>query len=267
MVNDNFTGEYYERAWSQIASSISPQEEKRIQRTLSLIPEDCSSVLDVGCGDGRITNRLISHCTKVVGLEQSREGLRHVKVEKVLGSINSLPFPDHSFDLVLCCEVLEHIRFKVYPRAIEEMERVAGRYIIVTVPNDEDFRRALVTCPNCGCVFHPWRHLRSFRSKDMATLFNRFNLQHIETCRLARKVYPSFMVRAAKILKLIPTCNFPSNALCPQCGYSPPSGKTSLKSIESNKDSLLVRLLRPLARQLVLTKKRGGWLLALYKRI
>ncbi|MCL0058162.1 class I SAM-dependent methyltransferase [Dehalococcoidia bacterium] len=145
--DSGFINEYYIHARSLIEKEkLSPQEEERINETISLIPEDCCSILDAGCGDGRITNPLTSGYGRVVGLERSQEALRHVKAEKILGSIESLPFPDKEFDLVLCCEVLEHLPFKVYPRVLTELERVARKYIIVTVPNNEDVRRALITC-------------------------------------------------------------------------------------------------------------------------
>jgi len=208
-----FTDSYYDRHWS-LVESLSLQEEERIRQTISLIPEDVSSILDVGCGDGRITNCLVPRCSRVTGLERSEEALRHVKTEKILGSIDSLPFQDRSFDLVFCCEVLEHLPFTAYAKALAEIEKVATKYIIVTVPNNEDIGQALVTCPHCGCVFHPWGHLRRFRLEDMANLFDEFSVQVTRLYQPRGKVYPSFMIKIGKLLKLVPA--FPADALCPQ---------------------------------------------------
>lgn len=259
---------YYDAAWSRIATSFSPQEEERIRETLSIIPQDIYSILDVGCGDGRITNRLISQYGRVVGLESSREALRYVKTEKILGSIDFLPFPDRSFDLVLCCEILEHLLFKVYPKALEEIERVSTKYIIVTVPNNENLTMSLVTCPYCGCFFNPSRHVRSFKSETLEKLFAQFSLQILKSC-LMSKVYSILLVRVARLLKLIPSTTFSVTALCPQCGYSPLlllGDEGSSKTSAINRNRLLVYLLRLVARQLVPTKKRGAWLMALYRR-
>ena len=265
MRENSFIDAYYEQAWSYIALSISPQEEERIRETLSLIPEDCSSILDVGCGDGRITNRLLSQYRQVVGLESSREALRYVRAQKILGSVDSLPFPDGSFDLVLCCEVLEHLPFKVYPRAIEEIERVAAKYIVVTVPNNEDLKRSSVTCPHCGCVFNVSRHVRSFDRVRLQRLFSQFSLQNLLSC-LSGKVYPAFLLNVAKTIKLLPDTPFPATALCPQCGYSHLLMGEASPRANASKDSLSVRFLRPIARRLMPTQKRGGWLMALYRR-
>ena len=54
---------------------------------LSSKSEDCTSILDLGCGNGRITNELPLQCRRVVGLDSSKEGLNYVETEKVLGTI------------------------------------------------------------------------------------------------------------------------------------------------------------------------------------
>jgi SAM-dependent methyltransferase len=264
LTNRNFTDEHYERAWSQIALSISPQDEERIKQTLSLIPKDCSSIIDVGCGDGRITNRLISRYSKVVGLDRSREALKYVNSGKVLGSVDSLPFPNKSFDLVLCCEVLEHLPFRVYPRAIEEMERVAARYILVTVPNKEDLKRLLVTCPYCGCRFNSSRHVRSFNTKRLKDLFGQFDLQALQSCPLG-KAYPSLLIKCAKFVGFFPELSFPATALCPQCGYSIISSRETTPRASIRDKSSTSAWLLSLARRLP-TGKRGGCIMALYYR-
>jgi ubiquinone/menaquinone biosynthesis C-methylase UbiE len=255
---------YYDHLWAKRASNLSPDDVERIEAVLSLIPSDCSSILDVGCGDGRITNRLISGYGQVVGLERSREALRHVKAEKVVGSVDSLPFADRSFDLVLCSEVLEHLPFRVYPLALEEMRRVAAKYVLVTVPNKENLRRSLVTCPHCGCKFNPSRHVRSFNSEAVVKLFDQFRLQAMEFCSTV-KVYPSLLVRVAESLKLLPDNPFGTAAVCPQCGYSPLLSHGTPPRASTTEGGRLSTRFLSLARRLP-TRKRGRFLMALYQR-
>jgi len=259
-----FTDEYYERAWSRIALSTSPKEERRIKETLSLLPQDVTSILDAGCGDGRITNRLIPQYSKVVGLESSREALRNVKTEKLLGSVDSLPFPDKSFDLVLCCEVLEHLPFEVYPRARSELQRVADKYILVSVPYEQDIERMLVKCPYCGCMFVPARHVCSFNLRNTADLFSEFKVQYYNFCAPVKR-YGRLLLKAARLTGFLPR-HLPMEALCPQCGYSPSLDAGSEKATFGRHDSLPVRLLRPWARRLVPAKRKATWLVILYRR-
>jgi ubiquinone/menaquinone biosynthesis C-methylase UbiE len=103
-----------------------------------------ASILDVGCGEGR-TTEIVGRAVdaRVVGMD-----LESVVVEDaarsvagasfVVGSALNLPFEDHSFDLVLATEVLEHLD---QPRAaLEEMLRVARRALLVTVPHEPWWR-------------------------------------------------------------------------------------------------------------------------------
>lgn len=83
-------------------------------------------ILDAGCGTGANLVFLRQYGT-VTGIDISREairlcrsrGLKNVKI----GTINSLPYPDDSFDLVTCFDVLG--QQEVSPRkALSELSRV-----------------------------------------------------------------------------------------------------------------------------------------------
>ncbi|MCH8035734.1 MAG: class I SAM-dependent methyltransferase, partial [Proteobacteria bacterium] len=104
---------------------VSEVERSRIKATVSLIPNEMKSVLDVGCGDGRLTNLLQGAFDRVVGLDMSETGLRYVNGETVRASAANNPFPDHSFDTVVSTETIEHLPHDVYGKAINEIKRVA----------------------------------------------------------------------------------------------------------------------------------------------
>ncbi len=53
---------------------------------------------------------------------------RYVDLER-----DKLPFPDNSFDCVLCLDVLEHI--ENIHEIFDELCRVTCRYVIVSLPN------------------------------------------------------------------------------------------------------------------------------------
>lgn len=262
---EDFYNQYYEHHWSTICPTLTGREEERIEQTLNLIPKDVESILDVGCGDGRITNRLASKYKRVVGLDSSKEALGHVKAESILGSVDSLPFPDKTFDLVISCEVLEHLPVNVYPAALKEIQRMAAKYIIITVPNSENLRSQCITCPACGCSFHPSRHLRSYTREIIAGLFTQFSPLIIETC-VSEKLTPSVLVKLARGFKVLPLQSFPTSAMCPQCGYSlmPPENENQYK--DHLEYSPFIKRAGSLIRKLTPGKKKGGWLLALYQR-
>ncbi len=88
-------------------------------------------VLDVGCGTGLNFSRLPSH---VVGIDPSAGLLRIARRRAkrlAMGTGQSLPFPDASFDRVLSTYVLTTV--PDWPRALNEMARVlrpGGRLVL-----------------------------------------------------------------------------------------------------------------------------------------
>jgi SAM-dependent methyltransferase len=71
-------------------------------------------VLDVGCGDGRLTAEL--HARQLTAADVSAEALRRARTRLPdarlieLEPDAPLPLADSSFDFVLCAETLEHVR-------------------------------------------------------------------------------------------------------------------------------------------------------------
>lgn len=265
-MNDaGFTYEYWERWWSQTDLSVSPQEEERIRETLSLFPEGCSSILDVGCGDGRITNKLASRYNRVIGLDNSKKTLEYVKTERILGTTESLPFSDRSFDLVLCCEVLEHLPFSIFSKTVSELQRVADKYICVSVPYKQNLRKAMVRCPYCGCEFVPARHVRVFDLNKSLSLFGNFTAQRYVFGDPRHKEYSKLVIKIAQLLGFF-LRGFPPQAVCPQCGYSVAPKDEPENPPRDRQDGLLVRVVRPWAKRLVPAKRKPLWLMILYRR-
>jgi SAM-dependent methyltransferase len=132
-----------------------------------MIPDGVRTILDVGCGDGAITNRLAQDWD-VTGVDMSAAALAHVETNAVQASGTDLPFADGSVDLVLSTEMLEHLHPEDYRKAISEMRRVTRRYVLVTVPYREDLPFREVRCPRCGWRGHVWGHQRLFTPERLA---------------------------------------------------------------------------------------------------
>lgn len=94
------------------------------------------SVLEVGCGEGRLADHLI-RAARPDRFEACDVELRPapgLDPQLVLreASIYSLPYAPASFDLVICCEVLEHL---VDPAAgLAELARVSARHVLLSTP-------------------------------------------------------------------------------------------------------------------------------------
>ena len=102
---------------------------------LEILPPDVRSVLDVGCGDGFITNALPEQL-RVVGVDISQQAVKHVKRETVIGSATDLPLPDRSFDMVMSNDVLEHLEAPREKATEFRRKLKPGGHLIVSGPTE-----------------------------------------------------------------------------------------------------------------------------------
>ncbi len=158
---------YFEQSelWGNQAE---PYQAQVLADILDLVPSDVASVLDVGCGDGLITNSLPLHL-KVVGLDPSPQALQHVRRETRCGSIADMPFGDKSFDLVMTTDVIEHLPPDVLAQAVRELTRVARRYVLICVPHREQYQANFTRCARCGHTYHINHHQRSWCEENLVT--------------------------------------------------------------------------------------------------
>jgi 2-polyprenyl-6-hydroxyphenyl methylase/3-demethylubiquinone-9 3-methyltransferase len=91
------------------------------------------AALDAGCGGGLLAEEFARLGCRVTGIDPSTESLetarRHAReegleIEYVSGTGEQLPFEDGSFDIVYCCDVLEHV--DDLQRTLDESARVLG---------------------------------------------------------------------------------------------------------------------------------------------
>ena len=103
-------------------------------------------VMDLGCGDGALIYWLARKGANVVGVDNEELGLKfaesnlvgqknryNLKYELVLASAYDLPFEDGSFDVVVNCEVIEHLAEP--ERMLSEVKRVlkpSGKFVLTT---------------------------------------------------------------------------------------------------------------------------------------
>jgi 2-polyprenyl-3-methyl-5-hydroxy-6-metoxy-1,4-benzoquinol methylase len=72
-------------------------------------------VLDVGCSSGYLARPLVERGCTVVGIERdpdAAEAARDVCTEVLVGDVEvmALPFESNSFDVILCGDLIEHLR-------------------------------------------------------------------------------------------------------------------------------------------------------------
>jgi len=150
------------------------QSERELSRTndlLNLMPASGRIALDVGARDGFLSTLLADRYDTVVALDLAKLEINDPRIALVQGDVGKLAFTTGAFDLVVCCEVLEHVPSHLLQRACDEIVRVAGRSVVIGVPYKQDIRLGRTTCGNCGKQNPPWGHVNSFDEHRLRGLF------------------------------------------------------------------------------------------------
>lgn len=166
------------------------------------IVDGSSRVLDVGCGTGTVLIPLAQACGAITGVDTNKSAIDQLTADlhgrnnaaAQVGDAEHLPFPDNSFDAVLCYSTLCVVTRPT--AAIAEIARVlrpGGRAVI-------DFHGSR----NANSTF--WRdyyeplgiNLKSFRFSDVQRLLHgsRFFIDAVHGCGLTRAAYYLPVLRA-----------------------------------------------------------------------
>ena len=127
-------------------------------------------LLEIGTGSGIFILELLKHANLVMGIDihptfhgvrkmLEREGADLRRVELKHGDIFNIPYPDHSFDAVVCVSVLEH--FSDPRPALVEIRRVVRPQcpVVMGFPADTRITRLIFASLGCNAKeIHPACH-------------------------------------------------------------------------------------------------------------
>jgi len=91
-----------------------------------------------------------------------------------VGSVTELPFAENQFDLTLCCQVLEHLPFKDFLPALNEIRRVTRHKAIISLPDKTRHFGFAVCLARLGWFRFEWNSVR----KHYARKEFEFNGEH-----------------------------------------------------------------------------------------
>jgi len=131
-------------------------------------------VLDIACGEGYGANLLAQTASKVTGVDLDAATIEHAKAKYrrrnlhfVQGSCTEIPCPDHSIDLVVSFETIEHLRD--HDTFLSEIKRVLapGGILVISSPHKSEYRKV----------------------SETANTFHEAELDHDEFVQLVTKVF------------------------------------------------------------------------------
>ncbi len=89
-----------------------------------------SSVLEIGKGNGFLYDYLKKSGIDIVSLDINPE-----RKPDVVGSVLDIPFKGSSFELVVCFQVLEHLPYENFRKALSEIKRISQKYAVISLPH------------------------------------------------------------------------------------------------------------------------------------
>ena len=103
-------------------------------------------VLEIGCGDGRITSQLVGKAKRLVAIDPDAANIAEVKenmggVGLRIGSGECLEFPSGSFGVILFTLSLHHQDSRVALREAQRALRDDGRLVILEPVNDGEIEQ------------------------------------------------------------------------------------------------------------------------------
>jgi ubiquinone/menaquinone biosynthesis C-methylase UbiE len=138
-------------------------------------------ILDFGCGPGYMIGHLLGivNSGSVSGLDFSEESISQVNKKysenptfKKALCVKKLPslFPDSSIDIIISIEVIEHLNDDKITEMLKEAKRILRPEgtLIITTPNEENLDANNTICPDCGCIFNRWQHIRTWEKVSLS---------------------------------------------------------------------------------------------------
>ncbi|HRI05678.1 MAG TPA: class I SAM-dependent methyltransferase [Candidatus Dojkabacteria bacterium] len=163
---------------------------KFIEKSINSNSSNKIKILDIGCGDGRLLEKLISKRIEVYGIDISPTSVRKAKekgVKAIVANLEeALPYESKMFDIIYSGETLEHLfNTNLHMLEINRILKPGGK-LVLTTPNLNGFDdriKFLLGFPvrhiNPLCEIHRF-HIRPFNFRMLKQLMTSSGLKVLD---------------------------------------------------------------------------------------
>lgn len=111
---------------------------------LSLVPEHSASILDIGCGKGKLSSMLAERADRVTAVDLSEKMIEYARLENsgenieyVCGNILDMQFDDASLDVIITTATAHHLPYEWLLSFSKDKLRDGGTLIILDLVRAE----------------------------------------------------------------------------------------------------------------------------------
>lgn len=136
-----------------------------------------TSVLEIGVGPNIFKNIAVS-----IDIDVETVDIDPDLNPDYVASVLKLPFKDDCYDVVACFQVLEHLTYEDFKKALGEIKRVAKKNVVISLPDAKTLWRYTFHLPKKGDINI------LFRAPNLGPRTHTFNGQHY--WEINKKNYP-----------------------------------------------------------------------------
>jgi 2-polyprenyl-6-hydroxyphenyl methylase/3-demethylubiquinone-9 3-methyltransferase len=199
---DGWWNDDAEFGFSSLRYCVNPLRYSYFKRILQRLRIPGKTILDVGCGGGFLAEEFARDGFQVTGIDPSAKSVvaarKHAAENRLgirydVGCGEAMQFPDGSFDLVACCDVLEHVDdLEKVIREVSRLLKPGGVFFYDTVNRTWLSKIALIKIWQdwsltrcCPRNTHVWE--KFIKPVELIAIMQTCNLVHHEMTGIAPK--------------------------------------------------------------------------------
>ncbi len=129
--------------YNEISSGYNELHEQEQLKKIKIIKQNLKvsgRLLDIGAGTG-ISTKPFMEDADCISLDPNEEMLRQSPAKQVIGTAESLPFPDNSFDVIISVTSFHHFDLEKAVKEIKRVSKPTTKYAFTIFKKAKDFKK------------------------------------------------------------------------------------------------------------------------------